>query len=287
MDNKITLSYEKITIRKQGAFQPNEDGEFWVRVGGLNVYNNLGIFYIDGVDKYSLRQALKDSTSTIRRKMAKNQLHGEAGHPNWVPGYNDDKFYERNMYVDPKCCSHTFRNITLTDTNECVDKLGIGGNVSYIDALIFPFGPYGDALKAALMNEKENVSFSIRAITDMFYIKSCPVRRLKDIITWDWVCEGGIEQANQFNYLKYNMAIESYNKSSTGIYTGRNIETEPTNMLTVESIRSIELTPKLLDGYLEKAEKMKELGLEADYSQGVEITKSLLEQTSTYKFYRW
>lgn len=274
MDNKIILSYEKITIKKENAFQPNEDGEFWVRVGALNAYNNLGVLYIDGIDKNSLKLAVNDSTSTIRRKMAKNQFHGEAGHPLWEPGISDEKFYERNMFVDPKCMSHSFRQIQITETNEIVDKLGIGGNLCYIDALIYPYGPYEEPLRRALMNPKENVSFSIRAITDNFYVKSMPVRRLKDIITWDWVAEGGIEQANQHNLLKYNFAIENY---KSDINTG---------LITLESSRGVELTPKLLETYLNNIEK-KGLSLESSYERGIEIAKNLLNETSVYKYYKW
>lgn len=215
--NEICMSYEKCSYEGNKGLKPDKDGYYRVRLGGVNVFNSNGIFYKNGVGKYDLKANIINDgkngkpLSFLNQAMMQNSFFGEAGHPNWEPGYTEEKFYERNLYVDPKNIAFLTKRLYWVETNENVDKLGIGGDVVWIEADILPTGTYGEALRRMLEDDKVNVSFSIRALVDTKIINGITVRILQDIIAWDWVAMPGIAKANKFDMLADKLCLEHSN----------------------------------------------------------------------------
>lgn len=274
--NEIVMSYEKILPDGQGALKPNKDGEFRVRLGGVNVFNASGIFYKDGIGEYCLEDAIKNDgengkkMSMLNQKIKNNCLFGEAGHPNWEPGYTEDKFLERNLFIDPKCIAFSIRKLYWVPTNQNVDRLGIGGNIVWIEADIFPCGPYGDSLKQLLMSDKENVAFSIRTLVDTQIINGVRVRVLRDIVTWDQVCQPGIAKANKLDYLSERLSVESLKH----------------DYLT--DSRTLTFSKESLKNALEGLKNRQELGLESiGIEDGIRICEKYLDEPKNTRIIKW
>lgn len=275
----IILSYERWPEGNKGALKPNERGEYRVRLGALNVFNTSGIGYIDGDGEYNLRNAIKNDgqdgrpMSMLNQRMYKNSFLGEAGHPNWEPGMDKSKFFERNLYIDPKCVSHSIRKLYLIDTKENVNKLGITGNIVYIDADIVPIGPYGQALKQMLESPYENVAFSIRALTDIIYVNSTKIRKLKDIMSWDWVIEPGIKMANKLDMIDSRLSTENH------VYR----QYMPQEGIAF-SVRDVE---QALENLKVKAGENSELSIESDLGRGIEICNKILNKPILSDLLNW
>ncbi len=94
-----------------------------------------------------------------------------------------------------------------------------------------PSGPYGQVLKDALDNPHENVYFSVRSLTVDDMMRG--VKYTRDIVTWDFVNEGGIYNANKY----YSPALESFSE--------------------------VEVTPTLLWGLAEEQRQQRASGMES------------------------
>lgn len=173
---------------KLGIVKPIDDGYYRVPVGAYNAYNNMGMFY----DLNSALQQFEEG-SALMRQLRKGILHGEYTHPEQEPGMSDQDYIRRIRKMDAKFESHHIRNIELIH-NQKDEK---GRPITLVVLELKPSGPYGAVLEAKLKNRHENVYFSVRSLTMDDRIRG--IKYTREIVTWDYVNEGGIYSANKFN----------------------------------------------------------------------------------------
>jgi len=193
---------EKVIISTIKSKQDNrklkkdESGYYYVTLGALNAFNSAGEFY----DIAGVSDLLTNEKSSINRRLKSGSLKGEVGHPEYEHGTPKAVFYSRNMKILLSNTSHHIRDIELVPTNK---NSGMSGKGKYtlIKAWVKPSGPHGDALKAALENPDENVAFSIRCFTMNVDVNGVLVKKITQIITWDWVNEPGMADATKWKEL--------------------------------------------------------------------------------------
>lgn len=181
---------------KLGIIKPIDDGYYRVPVGAYNAYNNMGMFY----DLNSAMQQFQEG-SPLMRQLRKGVLHGEWTHPE-QGSMSDQEYIQRIRKVDSRCESHHIRKIELIP-NQKDEK---GRPITLVVVELKPSGPYGPALEAKLKNRHENVYFSVRSLTMDDRIRG--IKYTREIVTWDYVNEGGIYSANKFN----SPGLEQFNE---------------------------------------------------------------------------
>ena len=184
---------------KKGSLKCDADGYYNVVLGALDYYNSSGAFYA-----YEPAKKLFDQSSTLQRRITKGVLRGECGHPKFQPGQSKKDFMMRVLSIEEQSVSHHISEVTIDETT-VKDKAG--RPVVTIMGRIKPCGPMGDGLAASLENDKENVCFSIRSLTDdIMDARGRHVKNLVEVITWDYVNECGIDIANKYD----NPALEEF-----------------------------------------------------------------------------
>lgn len=167
----------------------DENGYRTMAIGGLEVYNSSGIFYTAQGAK-----ELFESSSQLQRRIKRGVLRGEVGHPK-QDGYNTmDSYIQRILTIEEtNVCAH-FSEIWLDFDN----YVGPDGPVVAIMAKVTPSGPKAESLERAFNNPKENVCFSVRALSKDNFMRGRTVRTLRNIITFDYVNEPGISIAEKY-----------------------------------------------------------------------------------------
>jgi hypothetical protein len=194
---------------KRGVIVPDADGYYEIIVGAVDVYNSTGAFY-----DFQSAKALFDASASLQRRIQAGQLRGEYGHPKKEPGMSMRDYINRIMEIrEENICCH-FKEIRLEAG--LVPSQGAKPVIAIV-AKLKPCGPKGPALQAQLDNPNENVSFSIRSLTDDNYVGSTLVKTLRSIICWDYVNEPGIACAEKYK----SPALESLEEqvlTSAAIY---------------------------------------------------------------------
>lgn len=183
--------------------QPEVDanGYYKVALGAFNTFNSAGDFYLaDGV-----RDLIENQSSLLHKRLVKGYLNGEMGHPQYQIGMSKESYFTRNLRIEQSNISHHIKEIMLTPTNKDSGMPG-KGNVIKVEGWVKPAGPHGHLLKEALDNPDQNVAFSIRSFTEDTMIGGRNIKKLLNIVTWDWVLQPGIDLANQWD----NASMESY-----------------------------------------------------------------------------
>jgi hypothetical protein len=189
--NQIRFSCESLVgTNRVGLLKQTDNGYYPMVVGALNVFNSGGSYYV-----YEQAKQLFEESSSLMRRVKRGVLKGEYGHPVRQPGMTPEDFMYRAMDILPKnvCCHH--RSISL-DFESVKDEKG--NPVIAIISEVQPSGPMGDYLKASLDNKDENVCFSIRAFSDDRMVAGKNVKTLRNVITFDYVIEPGIEHAEKY-----------------------------------------------------------------------------------------
>lgn len=215
--NKVYFTATKLSMfKKEGKLVPDAEGYYELVVGGLNTFNNTNAWYytIEGV------RELFGPGSILHRRIANGCLRAEVNHPKQKPGESNEAFFGRMLDIDlNNTCAH-FKEIWL-DENFGKNNPRYGNpNLVAIMAKVKPTGPKGDMLRDSLDNPNENVCFSIRALADEGYVHGKRLRVLKEIITIDYVNEGGITVASKWD----SPATESFDNSELLEITLRTIE---------------------------------------------------------------
>lgn len=175
---------------KRGVLTPDADGYYEIIVGAVDVYNSAGAFY-----DFQSAKALFDASASLQRRIEAGQLRGEYGHPKRESGMSMRDYINRIMEIrEDNICCH-FKEIRLE--TGLVKSQGAKPVIAIV-AKIKPCGPKGPALQAQLDNPNENVSFSIRSLTDDQYVGNTLVKTLRSIICWDYVNEPGIACAEKY-----------------------------------------------------------------------------------------
>jgi hypothetical protein len=180
---------------KKGILPCDNDGYYKLVVGGLNVFNSAGQYYVlEGAKQ------LFEQSSIFMRKIQKGAVKSEVGHPKMTAGMSDDDYFNRIRIIEEtNVCAH-ISDVWLDHNYKDMNNSGDNRNpVVAIWASLKPAGPHGAALKEALDNPKQNVFFSIRSFTDDYRQGNITYRILRSIVTFDWVAEGGIFNANKWD----------------------------------------------------------------------------------------
>lgn len=206
---------------KKGVLRPDPDGYYTVPLGAYGAYNSMGMFY----DFNSAAALFKDG-SPLMRMIQKGVLRAEYKHPERQPGQSDQEYIQRIRTIDSdRVCAH-IRRAYLREGQR--DEQG--RPIVTVMGEVRPSGPFGHILKDALDNPHENVYFSVRSLTMDDMVRG--IKYTREIITWDYVNEGGIYTANKYN----SPALESFGE--------------------------VQLTPTLLWEMAEEQKRQQQLGLE-------------------------
>lgn len=180
---------------RNGKQTPDADGYYELVVGGLNTYNNTKAWY------YTAEGAkqLFGPGSLLHRKIANGCMRGEVNHPRMQPGEKEESFYSRMMDIDlNNVCCH-FKAIWL-DENFGKNHPEYGNpDLIAIMAKVKPSGAKAQVLRDALENDCENVCFSIRSLANEEIVRGKRIRALTELITIDFVNEGGILVASKWD----------------------------------------------------------------------------------------
>lgn len=175
---------------KAGLIKADAAGYYEMVIGAFDVPNSRGDIYT----AESARRLFKDSKLLMRRSDG-GYLRGEYGHPKREVGQSVREFISRNHEIDERYVSHLFKEVWLDEKNIRDES---GSTIIAVMALVKPTGPYGDVL-AKQIESDENVAFSIRCFCDDKVQPNGTLRRsLRNIITWDYVNEPGIKNANKY-----------------------------------------------------------------------------------------
>lgn len=180
-----------VGTNKVGNLKKTEDGYYRMVVGGLNVFNSAGEYYVFDEAK----ELFTNDSSALMRRVSRGALNGENGHPKMLPGMTYEQFANRvlSIHEDRICCHH--RSIELDFENV---RDSNGKPIIAIVSELRPAGELGYVLEQALNNPSQNVCFSIRAFTDDYREARIVKRVLKSVVTFDHVNEPGIAQAEKY-----------------------------------------------------------------------------------------
>jgi len=186
----------KLTVIKSAVgnkiVNPDSAGYYKVTLGAFNVRNSSGDVYMFA----GIPELLKDKTSVFNRRLLAGRLRAEAEHPGREPGMTDEQFIMRNFKIlTTQSCAH-IKEITIKETNSSENIPGVG-NIVLVEGLVRPSGQYGVGLKSSLDNPDEDTCFSVRSITQDTPNGLHVIKRVRHLITWDWINEPGIKYASK------------------------------------------------------------------------------------------
>jgi len=203
--NTVKFTATKLAMSgKKGILTCDADGYYEVVIGGLNVDNSAG-------ERYPLNGAkhLFETSSVLMRRISNGNLKSEMGHPKKTPGMTNNDYINRIFSLEEtKVCCHIAEVWLDEDYGKNNPNLKNPELVA-IMAKIKPAGPMGPALKESLDNPKENVCFSIRALTNDYYRNGRTIRVLDSIFTWDVVTEPGIHISNKYDSPSLESLVET------------------------------------------------------------------------------
>lgn len=180
-------------IKHDGKMMPDEHGYYPMILGAFNFHNEGGVLYLSkGVAEYFAEGGV------FRRKLLKQALKGEYGHPVRPAGLTDQQFFGRYVTVQEDMTALKIRDVQLDDQN--YENIR-GQKAIVVRGLVKPCGPYGRYFQEALDDPHDNPALSVRSLTKDYYQGGEMCRELVDIVTWDMVHEPGIRIANKYQSL--------------------------------------------------------------------------------------
>ena len=190
-----------------GRLEPIKDGKYAgcyrVSGGALGITNSEGHYFASDKD---IRD-LFTSSKTMQRVIDKKSLKGESDHPTKKPGETRESFAFRFMSIAMDRVAFLIRRVEVLEPR---NVLGQSKPVYFIMLTIEPLGVYGEALRSDLENPNSNTSFSIRCLSKRSKSPTGEiVRRIYNIITWDYVNEPGISIANKENSIRMNRSSDN------------------------------------------------------------------------------
>lgn len=187
------LVYQNTTLvgsTKTGVLKPDANGYYELVLGAFDYHNSAGAFY----SLEPLKELLL-SSSDLMRRIARGALRSEYGHPRFTSQMTKRDIILRVLDImEDRTCAH-IKSIQLDEER----VISNGKKVAAIVGMVKPSGPMGDALDKQLGNPDENVCFSIRSLTDDNRVNGQLVKAVKEIVTWDYVNEPGIDVATKYH----------------------------------------------------------------------------------------
>lgn len=175
---------------KVGLSKQDENGYYEQCVGGLNIFNSVGQFYV-----YEQARELFEKSSHFMRRVQRGVIGCELGHPKMLPGMSERQYMQRLAQIYESNVCAFMQEIFLDFDNYKDDN---GRPIVGIIAKLKPDGPHGGSLAAAFQDPKQNVCFSIRSFTEDYEERGIIKRILREIITFDRVTEPGLYIAEKF-----------------------------------------------------------------------------------------
>lgn len=191
MLNSITYSCTALNgSNKVGLLKRESDGYYRVVLGALNAYNSANELYA-----YEPAKRLFERSGALMRRIERGALRAENGHPKMLPGMNDNSYAQRIMQIyEDRVCAHIKSVDLVFDRYKDKNNRPIIG----IEGLITPDGELAHVVERALQNPNHNVAFSIRSFTENIPTFTGMTKILRNIITWDFVGEPGIREAEKY-----------------------------------------------------------------------------------------
>lgn len=192
------ITFERSSIPLINEAKPDADGYYEVNAGAYGVFNESGAFYsADNIEK------LFENTSSLQRRIQKGVLRAELGHPRFEPGMTEAMMDARHMEIrEDRYCGH-IRKAKLVDSKD--------GKTKITKIQITPFGHYKSTLADAFLTKDSNCFFSVRSCSNRRRVNGITIKYVYEIVTWDFVTEGGIRSANKFDT---NVDLESMDSRS-------------------------------------------------------------------------
>lgn len=196
MKNVIKFGAEVLVNKgKAGILTPDADGYYELIVGGINCFNSCGEYY-------AMAKSVEDlfkSSSTFMRKIKSGKLYGELEHPEFTRGMDKDGYIRRIYQIDSRNVICQFKDIWLDLDFGKKHPEHKNPQLIAIMAKVIPHGVHEKILRDSLNNKFINPCFSIRSITNNYYHRGTLIKEIDDIITFDYVSEGGIPIANEWD----------------------------------------------------------------------------------------
>jgi len=192
--DRISFVVEVLTIRngrKLGRIRPDQDGYYTVPLAVLGTPTDNRTYY----EVNDFVNQLTSPDSYINKCLVDAKLFGEYGHP-MIKLLPENLQLPRLMLVDEKNHSHHIKKIWTGE------KLESGGRIIY--GLIKPTGPFGSYLRDSLEDPCLNTSFSLRSIAHSTETRDLIRRKIKYLVTFDFVGAGGYSEATK----RYAPAVE-------------------------------------------------------------------------------
>lgn len=174
-----------------GKLTKDADGYYHnVVVGALECFCERGNYYPSAPVK-----DLFVGSSELQRRIGRNCLRGELGHPRREPGMSQAEWLARVSDIHEHWTSHNIVKLELDDSLVKDDR----GPVVSMLAKIKPSGPQAQVLERIMSDPQENACFSLRGFSVPKVNNGRNERLWSKIITWDYVNEPGIRQATKYH----------------------------------------------------------------------------------------
>lgn len=182
----IFTAHRPTSVEK--VLKKDDNGYYRVTLGALNCHNSSGEYYV----AQGVKELMEDESSLVNKRLKSGYLVGEMGHPQFQPGMTKADYIARLFKIPQENTSHHIKSVEFAP--------GPNGMVKMV-GWVKPTGPKGDLLKASLDNPDQNTAFSIRSITTDYVDRGKTIKKIVQIITWDWVEFPGINVANKWDTL--------------------------------------------------------------------------------------
>ena len=168
------------------SMKPDEDGYFvGLPLAGLGFPTRNKTFY----DVDAFVHCMTNPNSGFYKRLSSGQLFGEKGHPD-IEAIPPQLRMKRMLQIDEKNHAVHYRNV-YSDSN----TLPNGGKLVLGD--LKPFGAGKQEVLDTLESPWMNTAFSLRSISDNRLINGISHRRMKNLVTFDWVGTGGFAEASK------------------------------------------------------------------------------------------
>ena len=193
--NGISFSVEVLSVkngRKLGRIRPDENGYYTVPLAVLGTVTDNRTYY----EVEDFVEQMTSPNSFFNKLLTDGKLSGEYGHP-LLAVLPENQQLPRLMTISEQQVSHHIGKVWSGD------KLESGGRIVY--GKIKPTGPYGGNLKESLDDPCLNTSFSLRSIAHSRQENGITKRKIKVLVTFDYVTGGGYSEASK----RYAPSVES------------------------------------------------------------------------------
>lgn len=240
------------SLASDGIVKPDSDGYFRLLIGALNVENSLGHVYVASQQAI----ALFDKSSLFQRRIKNGNLRGEWGHPKRQPGMKDEELIDRMFIVDEANTAVHYRAIELDMNFGKNNPFYNNPSMVGIMAELKPSGYKEQEARNMLMNKFENVCFSLRGFTDDVPNGYRIMRSIRQIMTFDMVCEPGVTSSTKWD----SSAIKGQSN------------------LAMESMDDFEVSRMMMEEVIRRAQQSS-LATEDSRSMMMELYNSMRERT--------